>query len=68
MWLVESLIVDFTPVSRWEESARLAISFRPFCSPDHDEHPHSLSPVATWTNMDIAQKKTWHKTRYDDFN
>jgi hypothetical protein len=65
---VASLIVEDTPKGLPAETALVAISFRPFCSSDHDERPHYLSPVATWANVDIAQKKTWHKTNYDDFN
>jgi hypothetical protein len=59
MWLVESLIVDVTPISRLGESALLAISFRPFSA-----HPMTVSililcrSIATWGDVRIAQKKT----------
>jgi hypothetical protein len=50
------------------ETALPAISFRPFCSSDRDERPHYLPLAATWAKIDIAQKKTWHKTNNGDFN
>jgi hypothetical protein len=65
---VDSLIVDVTPKGLPVETALLAISFRPFCSSDHDEGPHYLPLLATWASEDIAQKKTWHKTNSGDFN
>jgi hypothetical protein len=65
---VDSLIVDDTPKRLPVGIAILTLSFRPFRSSDHDERPHHLPPIATWTNNDIAQKKTWHKANYGDFN
>ena len=33
------------------ETAILAISFRPFCSSDHDERPRNLPLIATWARV-----------------
>jgi hypothetical protein len=59
MWLVESLIVDVTPVSRLGKEHPIGDQLQAtLCWSDYDEHPHFSSPVATWANVRIAQKKT----------
>jgi hypothetical protein len=69
MWFVESLIVDVTPISGLQRERLVDDHLHAIlCSSDYDEHAHSLSPVATWDESHIAQKKAYHNTRYEDFN